>query len=278
MRKYLALLTLMVLVGALVIGCGGPAMVHGGDTVRIDYTLKLEDGTVYDTSTGGDPLEFTLGQGNFPATIEEAFVGMKVGDSKVLDLRAAQAFGQRNEELVIEVSKDELPDGLEPEIGMQLQSNAGDGTTITLAVIGVSETTVTLDGNHPLAGHDVTFELELVEILTSDGASLTSSEAPEAFTEAMANGLPTIAEFGSSSCIPCKQMKPILEELTVEYEGKANVVIVEVYDYIDLARQYKIMGIPTQIFYDASGKEVTRHTGFSPKEDIIEEFNEMGVE
>ena len=96
--------------------------------------------------------------------------------------------------------------------------------------------------------------------------------------QALSSGLPTIAEFGRGVCVPCKEMKPILEELAMEYEGKLNVVIVEVDDHMDQTRQYGIMAIPTQIFFDGSGKEVTRHVGFWPKEEIIEQLKEMGIE
>ena len=96
--------------------------------------------------------------------------------------------------------------------------------------------------------------------------------------QALSSGLPTIAEFGRGVCTPCKQMKPILEELAMEYEGKLNVVIVEIDDHMDQTRQYGIMAIPTQIFFDGSGKEVTRHVGFWPKEEIIEQLKEMGIE
>ncbi|MBA7633420.1 hypothetical protein ES703_40986 [subsurface metagenome] len=95
--------------------------------------------------------------------------------------------------------------------------------------------------------------------------------------EALSNGKPTLAEFGASTCIPCKQMKPILEQLALEYEGKLNVVIIEVYDQMDLTRSYKIMTIPTQVVFDSNGKEVTRHIGFWPKEQIIAQLKKMGV-
>ena len=91
------------------------------------------------------------------------------------------------------------------------------------------------------------------------------------------NGKPTLAEFGWKTCIPCKEMKPILEGLAIEYEGKLNVVIVEVYDHMDLTRQYQIMAIPTQIFFDNSGREMTRHVGFWPKEEIIAQLGKSGI-
>ena len=94
----------------------------------------------------------------------------------------------------------------------------------------------------------------------------------------LGNGKPTLAEFGSSTCIPCKEMKPILQQLAVDYKGKVNVVIVEVYDQMDIARDYKIMTIPTQIIFDGDGNEVARHLGFIPREDIISQFKKMGIE
>ena len=96
--------------------------------------------------------------------------------------------------------------------------------------------------------------------------------------QALANGLPTLAEFGASTCIPCKQMKPILKELAGEYQGKLNVVIVEVYEQMELTRQYGIMAIPTQIVFDSSGKEITRHMGLWPREEIIAQLKKMGIE
>ena len=96
--------------------------------------------------------------------------------------------------------------------------------------------------------------------------------------QALSSGLPTLAEFGWRTCVPCKEMKPILEELAVEYQGKLNVVIVEVYEHEELTMQYEIMAIPTQIVFDSSGKEVTRHIGFWAKEEIIAQLKNMGIE
>jgi thioredoxin 1 len=96
--------------------------------------------------------------------------------------------------------------------------------------------------------------------------------------KALASGLPTLAEFGRGVCVPCKAMKPILEELATEYEGKWNIVIVEIDDHMDQTRQYGIMVIPTQIFFDSKGNEVIRHMGFWPKEEIIAQLKKMGVE
>jgi thioredoxin 1 len=92
------------------------------------------------------------------------------------------------------------------------------------------------------------------------------------------SGKPTLAEFGWRTCIPCKQMKPILEELAVEYQDKLNVVIVEVYEHEEMTRQYGIMAIPTQIIFDRNGKELTRHIGFWAKKEIVTQLKKMSIE
>jgi len=106
----------------------------------------------------------------------------------------------------------------------------------------------------------------------------TVSDTVNPFEQAMSSGKPTIAEFGRGTCIPCKQMKPILEELAIEYKDKLNVVIISVDEYRDLTNQYRIMAIPTQIFFDSSGNELIRHIGFLPKEDIVTQLKKMGVD
>ena len=113
-------------------------------------------------------------------------------------------------------------------------------------------------------------------------AGCTNTASPDLASipleQALSSGKPTLAEFGSSTCIPCKEMKPILEELAKEYEGKLNVVIVEVYEQMDLTRQYGIMAIPTQIVFDSEGQEITRHMGLWPREEIIAELEKIGIE
>jgi len=95
--------------------------------------------------------------------------------------------------------------------------------------------------------------------------------------EALSNGRPTIAEFGSSTCIPCKMMRPVLENLAIIFEGELNVVIVEVYERMSLAREYKIMTIPTQVMFDKNGQEIMRHIGYWPMEEILTELEQVGV-
>ncbi len=94
---------------------------------------------------------------------------------------------------------------------------------------------------------------------------------------ALANGKPTIVDFGASTCVPCKMMKPIIKELQNEYRGRVNILLIEIYDYRKLAAQYGVRAIPTQIFFDSEGKEIWRHEGFLSKEEIVKQLNELGV-
>jgi len=110
-----------------------------------------------------------------------------------------------------------------------------------------------------------------------DTTQLTGELESRSLTEAIASGTPTIAEFGRGTCVPCKAMKPVLQELDTEYKDRVNVVIVEVDSHRDLTSQYKIMAIPTQIFFNSDGVEVTRHIGYLPKEEIVSEFKKMGI-
>ena len=110
-------------------------------------------------------------------------------------------------------------------------------------------------------------------VTQSTGADLASITLPKALT----NGKPTLAEFGRGTCIPCKEMKPILENLAVEYQDRLNVSIVSVDDYRELTNYYRIMAIPTQIGFDSSGKEVFRHVGFWPKDQIIAQLSKLGI-
>jgi thioredoxin 1 len=133
------------------------------------------------------------------------------------------------------------------------------GTCIVLAFVGILLMAVML----PACRSEVSTVTPLTSI---------------SWDQAMSNSNPTLAEFGRGTCIPCKQMKPILEELAQEYKGRLNVVIVDVDRYSVLTRQYGIMAIPTQIFLDKSGKEVSRHVGFFPKESIVAELAKIGME
>jgi FKBP-type peptidyl-prolyl cis-trans isomerase 2 len=142
------------------------AEAKNGDTVKVHYTGKLEDGTVFDSSKGGDPLEFTLGQNQVIPGFEQAVVGMEPGDSKTAQLPPEEAYGPRYDEMVIEVEKQQIPEQIDPQVGQRLQIRQADGRAIGVTVTDVTEEKVTLDGNHPLAGQDLKFDIELVDIVS----------------------------------------------------------------------------------------------------------------
>ena len=135
-----------------------------GDTVRIHYTGTLQDGTEFDSSRGRDPLEFALGSGQVIPGFDAAVEGMSVGDAKSVTIEPDQAYGPRHDQLVQDVPKSALPDELEAQVGMQLQSQSPDGRVMTFVVADVRDDGITVDGNHPLAGQALTFDIELVSI------------------------------------------------------------------------------------------------------------------
>lgn len=135
-----------------------------GDKVRIHYTGTLTDGSVFDSSAGRDPLEFTVGEGQVIPGFERAVAGMAPGETKQVTIPADDAYGQPRGELLLTVNRTELPDEIAPEPGQQLQMSQA-GQTFVVTVTEVTGDAVVLDANHPLAGQDLTFELELVEIV-----------------------------------------------------------------------------------------------------------------
>jgi len=135
-----------------------------GDTVRIHYTGTLEDGTVFDSSKGHDPLKFILGSGQVIIGFDEAVTGMKSGEKKQVNIPADKAYGQRNEEMVIQAPRDQVPPDINPEVGQQLQMGGPNGETVVVRVTEITDEHVTLDANPPLAGKDLTFDIELVAI------------------------------------------------------------------------------------------------------------------
>jgi len=161
----LLLITLLSGMALLTNGCnGGSAMASEGDTVRVHYTGTLEDGPTFETSVGREPLEFTLGEGNMIPGFEKAVYGLKVGNSKTVTIPAEEAYGSHRDDLVVVIEREQLPADLAPKVDQQLQMQQTDGRTAVVIVTDVSETTITVDANHLLAGKDLTFEIELVEI------------------------------------------------------------------------------------------------------------------
>ena len=141
------------------------ATVKDGDTVKIHYTGKLDDGSIFDTSKDRDPLEFTIGMEEIISGFEKAVVGMNTGDSKTVKVTSDEAYGPHLKELVATVKLEEFPEQLNPEVGQQLQIPQENGKKLIVSVTDISGSNVTLDANHPLAGKNLTFEIELVEIL-----------------------------------------------------------------------------------------------------------------
>ena len=138
-----------------------------GDSVKIHYTGTLDDGTEFDSSAGRDPLEFTLGTGQVIPGFDKAVEGMAVGDSKKVNIASEDAYGPRHEQMVQEVPRTALPDDLQPEEGMGLRAEGQDGQPINLTITAVSDSSITVDGNHPLAGKALNFDIELVDIARS---------------------------------------------------------------------------------------------------------------
>lgn len=164
------------------------AQAKTGDKVRIDFVGMLEDGTIIDSTRPGDccdddcgceaddaadacgceesgPMELTVGEGDFFEQIEAALVGMQPGEKKSVVISAEEAFGEYDEEMVFVVQRSELPADLNPEVGAELVLTNENDETIEVTVTDADETTVTFDANHPLAGHNLTYEFELLEIL-----------------------------------------------------------------------------------------------------------------
>ena len=135
-----------------------------GDTVKIHYTGRLEDTTTFETSAEHDPLQFTLGEGKMIPGFEKAVIGMKPGESKTVKVPADKAYGPYRKDLTIEVGREKIPPNLKAEVGHPLRIRLADGKTTMVKVIELSESTITLDGNHPLAGEDLTFDIQLIEI------------------------------------------------------------------------------------------------------------------
>jgi peptidylprolyl isomerase len=135
-----------------------------GDTVRIHYTGTLDDGTQFDSSKDREPLEFEVGSGQVIPGFDKAVEGMSVGEEKSVNIASDDAYGPHHAQMVQEVPMSALPQGLEPETGMGLQAQGQDGQPINLLVTEVNEESITVDANHPLAGKDLNFDIELVDI------------------------------------------------------------------------------------------------------------------
>jgi len=167
-NNHIIALIFLLVVALSIAGCSasdGTAKAKAGDTVQVNYTGKLADGTVFDSSIGRQPLEVTLGQGQVIPGFEKAILGMRVGENKTVTIPVNEAYGPYRNELIFEVPRGNLPTGVIPQVGQQLQSSQKDGSVMVATITKVSDTTITLDANNPLAGKDLTFEIGLVKIL-----------------------------------------------------------------------------------------------------------------
>lgn len=141
------------------------AQATSGDTVRVHYTGTLENGQTFDTSEGREPLEFTVGGGQVIPGFDQAVAGMEPGDTKTVEIPADEAYGPQREEMMLQVSPDQFPEGMDPQVGQQLQLSQPNGQNVVVRVVDIESDSVTLDANHPLAGEDLTFEITLAEIV-----------------------------------------------------------------------------------------------------------------
>lgn len=140
-------------------------LIKNGDTVRLHYKGTLNDGTLFDSSEGRSPLEFTAGEGQVIPGFDAAVLGMTAGQSKTFNIPADQAYGDKRDDMIITINRDDIPEDITLEIGLQLAMSDGGGNQIPVQIIDITEDAVTLDGNHPLAGQDLNFEITIVEVV-----------------------------------------------------------------------------------------------------------------
>jgi peptidylprolyl isomerase len=145
-------------------GEGGRPVAKDGNEVKVHYTGTLEDGTVFDSSEGREPLSFTLGSGNLIPGFEDAVRDMEPGEKKTVTIPSEDAYGAPRQDLMLVIERDRIPENIDPEPGQQLQMQDSTGKSTVVRVAEVTDEAVTLDANHPLAGKDLTFEIEVVEI------------------------------------------------------------------------------------------------------------------
>jgi peptidylprolyl isomerase len=136
-----------------------------GDTVKVHYIGKLKGGTVFDTSINRNPLQFTIGEGQIIPGFEQAVVGMLPGQSKTVQVPTDKAYGPHREDMVVTLDQGQFPESLEPEVGQTLEITGSDGLRAVATVADIAEARVTLDINHPLAGMELVFDIQLIEII-----------------------------------------------------------------------------------------------------------------
>jgi peptidylprolyl isomerase len=173
----IVLLGSLILIVLLAISLA-PGKVRKDDTVTIHYTLTLDDGTVYDSTIGREPLTTTLGQGLFISSFEEQLIGMRPGESRMFTLPPEKAFGSYRNDLIGTVERSWLPEDVEPKVGKRVETEFKDGTPVIAVIKEFNETSITLDANHPLAGRTLTFDVKLMAIEANE---TSTGVAPMAF-------------------------------------------------------------------------------------------------
>ena len=138
---------------------------QNGDKVKVHYHGKLRSGETFDSSEGREPLEFTVGSGQVIKGFDDGVTGMQVGDKKTVEINVEDAYGEKSEDMIIEFPKEQFPGDMTPEIGQQLMMSNGSGQSFPVTIMEVRDDSVLLDANHPLAGQDLIFDIELVEIV-----------------------------------------------------------------------------------------------------------------
>lgn len=136
-----------------------------GNSVKVHYTGKLTDGTVFDSSENREPLQFTLGDGNMIKGFDAAVYGMAIGEDKSITIPSVEAYGEKRDDMLVDIPLTEVPEHIKPEVGMELSLQGQNGQPMPVKVVNLDSEKITLDANHPLAGQDLIFDIKLVEII-----------------------------------------------------------------------------------------------------------------
>jgi peptidylprolyl isomerase len=140
-----------------------PETIKAGDTISVNYTGRFEDGEVFDSSEGREPLKFTVGEGQLIAGFDKAVVGLKAGDKTTVTIAPEEGYGEHRPEMIIEVPKERVPENMEVAVGQRLHLRDPEGRPVPAEVIEITETAIRLDANHPMAGKTLTFDIEVVQ-------------------------------------------------------------------------------------------------------------------
>lgn len=140
------------------------AQAKNGSTVTVNYTGRLEDGSVFDETQNKEPLRFVLGKDRLIKGFEQAVVGMSPGESKTVKLPPEDAYGPKRDEMLVSVDRGKIPQDVQPQVGQRVELKQQDGSPIGATVTEVTDSTIVVDANHPLAGHSLTFDISMVEV------------------------------------------------------------------------------------------------------------------